>query len=66
MQGFTVLDYLSHVTGAFEALGRWQRDGRLVQKEDVAAGLGPGAAILIARQKQENEEMGQTCGSCNS
>jgi hypothetical protein len=23
----------------FEALGRWQREGKLVQKEDIAVGL---------------------------
>ena len=39
MQGFTGLDYPTRVPEAFEALGRWQRDGRLVHKEDVAYGL---------------------------
>jgi NADPH-dependent curcumin reductase CurA len=51
MEGFTVLDYPSHVTEAIEALGRWQREGRLVQREDVAVGLGPGDATGITRQK---------------
>jgi NADPH-dependent curcumin reductase CurA len=51
MEGFTVLDYPSRVSEAFEALGRWQGDGRLVQKEDVAVGLGPGDATRITRQK---------------
>jgi NADPH-dependent curcumin reductase CurA len=39
MQGFTGLDYGPRVPEALEALGRWQREGRLVQKEDVAVGL---------------------------
>ena len=38
MQGFTGLDYPTRVPEAFEALGRWQRDGSLVHKEDVAYG----------------------------
>jgi NADPH-dependent curcumin reductase CurA len=39
MEGFTVLDYGPRVLEAIEALGRWQREGRLVQREDVAVGL---------------------------
>ena len=39
MEGFTGLDYPSRVPEALEALGRWQRDGSLVHKEDVAVGL---------------------------
>jgi NADPH-dependent curcumin reductase len=39
MEGFTGLDYPARVPEAFEALGRWQRDGSLVHKEDVAYGL---------------------------
>jgi len=39
MQGFTGLDYPTRVPEAFEALSRWQRDGRRVHKEDVAYGL---------------------------
>ena len=39
MEGFTGLDYPARVPEAFEALGRWQRDGRLVHREDVAIGL---------------------------
>jgi NADPH-dependent curcumin reductase len=39
MEGFTVLDYGPRVPEAIDALGRWQREGRLVQKEDVAVGL---------------------------
>jgi NADPH-dependent curcumin reductase len=37
--GFTGIDYPSREPEAFEALGRWQREGKLVQKEDVAVGL---------------------------
>jgi hypothetical protein len=36
---FTGLDYQTRVPEAFEALGRWRRDGSLVHKEDVAYGL---------------------------
>jgi NADPH-dependent curcumin reductase CurA len=39
MEGFTGLDYPARVPEAFEALGRWQRDGSLVHREDVAIGL---------------------------
>jgi NADPH-dependent curcumin reductase CurA len=37
--GFSGIDYPSREPEAFEALGRWQREGKLVQKEDVAVGL---------------------------
>jgi len=39
MEGFTGLDYPARVPEALEALGRWQRDGSLVHKEDIAYGL---------------------------
>jgi len=39
MEGFTGLDYPTRVPEAFEALGRWRRDGSLVHNEDVAYGL---------------------------
>jgi NADPH-dependent curcumin reductase len=39
MEGFTGLDYPARVPEALEALGRWQRDGVLVHKEDVMYGL---------------------------
>src|SRR3984893_10835541 len=39
MEGFTGLDYPTRVPEAFEALGRWQREGSLVHKEDVMTGL---------------------------
>jgi NADPH-dependent curcumin reductase CurA len=37
--GFTGIDYPSREPEALEALGRWQHEGKLVQKEDVAVGL---------------------------
>jgi len=39
MEGFTGLDYPARVPEAFEALGRWRWEGRLLQKEDVVVGL---------------------------
>jgi NADPH-dependent curcumin reductase len=39
MEGFTGLDYPARIPEAFEALGRWQREGSLLQKEDVMVGL---------------------------
>jgi hypothetical protein len=37
--GFSGIDYPSRELEAFEALGRWHREGKLAQKEDVAVGL---------------------------
>jgi NADPH-dependent curcumin reductase CurA len=39
MEGFTGLDYPARFPEAFEALGRWRRNGSVVHKEDVAYGL---------------------------
>jgi NADPH-dependent curcumin reductase CurA len=39
MEGFTGFDYPARAPEAFEALGRWQRDDKVVHKEDVAYGL---------------------------
>jgi NADPH-dependent curcumin reductase len=39
MEGFTGLDYPERVPEAFEALGRWHHEGKLVLKEDVLVGL---------------------------
>src|SRR2546421_3586702 len=39
MEGFTGLDYPTRIPEAFEALGHWQREGRLLQKEDVVFGF---------------------------
>ena len=32
MEGFIILDYVPRFPGALEALGRWQSEGKLVQK----------------------------------
>jgi hypothetical protein len=37
MEGFSGIDYPSRVPEALEALARWQRDGKLVQKADVGS-----------------------------
>jgi NADPH-dependent curcumin reductase CurA len=54
MQGFTGLDYPTRVPEAFEALGRWQRDGSLVHKEDVAYGLENAPKALLRLFSGEN------------
>jgi NADPH-dependent curcumin reductase CurA len=54
MEGFTGLDYPTRVPEAFEALGRWQRDGRLVHKEDVAYGLENAPQALLRLFSGEN------------
>jgi NADPH-dependent curcumin reductase CurA len=47
MEGFTGLDYPACVPEAFEALGHWQREGRLLQKEDVVFGLENASRALL-------------------
>jgi NADPH-dependent curcumin reductase len=54
MEGFTGLDYPTRVPEAFEALGRWQRDGSLVHKEDVAYGLEKAPQALLRLFSGEN------------
>ncbi len=54
MEGFTGLDYPARVPEAFEALGRWQREGRLVQKEDVVVGLENAPRALLRLFSGEN------------
>jgi NADPH-dependent curcumin reductase CurA len=54
MEGFTGLDYPARVPEAFEALGRWQRDGSLVHKEDVACGLENAPKALLRLFSGEN------------
>jgi hypothetical protein len=39
MEGFIILDYVPRFPGAFEALGRWQSEGKTGAKEDVAVGV---------------------------
>ena len=43
-----------HFPEAFEALGRWQREGKLVQKEDVAVGLENASRGLMRLSTGEN------------
>jgi NADPH-dependent curcumin reductase len=54
MEGFTGLDYPARVPEAFEALGRWQRNGSLVHKEDVAYGLENAPKALLRLFAGEN------------
>ena len=54
MEGFTGLDYPTRVPEAFEALGRWQREGSLVHKEDVAYGLENAPKALLRLFSGEN------------
>jgi NADPH-dependent curcumin reductase CurA len=54
MEGFTGLDYPTRVPEALEALGRWQRDGGLVHKEDVAYGLENAPRALLRLFTGEN------------
>ena len=54
MEGFTGLDYPTRVPEAFEALGRWQRDGSVVHKEDVAYGLENAPRALLRLFPGEN------------
>jgi NADPH-dependent curcumin reductase CurA len=54
MQGFTGLDYPARVPEGFEALSRWQRDGSLVHKEDVAYGLENAPKALLRLFAGEN------------
>jgi hypothetical protein len=54
MEGFTGFDYPARVPEAFEALGRWQRDGSLVHKEDVVLGLENAPKALLRLFSGEN------------
>ena len=54
MEGFTGLDYPARVPEAFEALGRWHREGRVVQKEDVVVGLENAPRALLRLFTGEN------------
>ena len=54
MEGFTGLDYPARIPEAFEALGRWRREGRLVQKEDVVFGLENAPRALLRLFTGEN------------
>jgi NADPH-dependent curcumin reductase len=54
MEGFTGLDYPTRIPEAFEALGHWQREGRLLQKEDVVFGLENAPRALLRLFTGEN------------
>jgi NADPH-dependent curcumin reductase len=54
MEGFTGLDYSERAPEAFEALGRWHREGKLVQKEDVLLGLENAPRALLRLFTGEN------------
>jgi NADPH-dependent curcumin reductase CurA len=54
MEGFTGLDYPARIPEAFEALGRWQREGTLVHKEDVMFGLENAPRVLLRLFTGEN------------
>ena len=54
MEGFTGLDYPARVPEALEALGQWQREGRLLQKEDVVFGLENAPRALLRLFTGEN------------
>jgi NADPH-dependent curcumin reductase CurA len=54
MEGFTGLDYPARVPEAFEALGRWQRESRLLQKEDVVFDLENAPRALLRLFTGEN------------
>ena len=54
MEGFIILDYVPRFAEAIEALGRWQREAKLVQKEDIAAGLENAPRTLMRLFTGEN------------
>jgi len=54
MEGFTGLDYPTRTPEAFEALSRWQQDGSLAHKEDVAFGLENAPKALLRLFSGEN------------
>ena len=54
MEGSIILDYVPRFAEAIEALGRWQREAKLVQKEDIAAGLENAPRTLMRLFTGEN------------
>jgi NADPH-dependent curcumin reductase CurA len=54
MEGFTGLDYPARIPQAFKALDHWQREGRLLQKEDVMSGLENAPRALLRLFTGEN------------
>ena len=54
MEGFIILDYVPRFAELIQALGRWHREGKLVQKEDVAVGLENAPRTLMRLFTGEN------------
>ena len=54
MEGFIILDYVPRFAESIAALGRWHREGKLVQKEDVAVGLENAPRTLMRLFTGEN------------
>ena len=54
MEGFIVTDYAPRFGEAIAALAKWQRDGRLIQMEDVAHGLENAPRTLMRLFTGEN------------
>jgi NADPH-dependent curcumin reductase len=54
MEGFTGIDYAARVPDALEALRRWQREGSIAQREDVAVGLENAPRTLMRLFSGEN------------
>lgn len=54
MEGFVVLDYAARFLEAIGALAGWLKDGKVKQKEDVAAGLENAPHTLVRLFTGEN------------
>lgn len=54
MEGFIILDYVPRFSKSIAALSRWQQEGKLVQKEDVAVGLENAPRALMRLFTGEN------------
>ena len=54
MEGFTGVDFGPSFPEAIEALGCWQREGKLVQKEDTMLGLENAPRALMRLFAGEN------------
>ena len=54
MEGFIIPDYVPRFAESIQVLGRWQREGKLVQKEDVAVGIENEPRTLMRLFTDEN------------
>ena len=54
MEGFIILDYVPRFPEAIAALAQWQKEGKLVQKEDIAVGLENAPRTLMRLFTGEN------------